>query len=140
MPVERAYPTAELLSAMREYHEATGRRMVLAWTMIAGVNTRPADAEMLAELIARAADQARSDRGERSDRPVQAAVAGRAAGVSRALTAKLGVPVGRRYSGGADIAAACGMLAGAGSREFAAIGGFERWHEHSIVSPVQGMS
>ena len=29
-----------------------------------------------------------------------------------ALTAELGVPVGRRYSGGRDIDAACGMLAG----------------------------
>jgi 23S rRNA (adenine2503-C2)-methyltransferase len=29
-----------------------------------------------------------------------------------ALTAKLGVPVARRYSGGQDIDAACGMLAG----------------------------
>ena len=29
-----------------------------------------------------------------------------------ALTAELGVPVGRRYSGGRDIHAACGMLAG----------------------------
>jgi 23S rRNA (adenine2503-C2)-methyltransferase len=29
-----------------------------------------------------------------------------------ALSAELGVPVGRRYSGGRDIHAACGMLAG----------------------------
>ena len=29
-----------------------------------------------------------------------------------ALSAKLGVPVARRYSGGRDIHAACGMLAG----------------------------
>ena len=50
MPVEKAFPTPELLSALWEYHEATGRRAVLAWTMIAGVNTRPKDAEMLADL------------------------------------------------------------------------------------------
>ncbi len=50
MPVEKAYPTPELVEAMREYHAATGRRMVLAWTMIAGVNTRDEDARMLADL------------------------------------------------------------------------------------------
>ena len=47
MPVEEAHPTPELLEALREYHEATGRRIVLAWTMIAGVNTRPEDAGCL---------------------------------------------------------------------------------------------
>ena len=34
-----------------------------------------------------------------------------------ALTAELGVPVGRRYSGGRDIHAACGMLAGEWTRQ-----------------------
>jgi 23S rRNA (adenine2503-C2)-methyltransferase len=115
MPVEKAYPTTELISALREYHEATGRRVVLTWTMIAGVNTRPEDAEMLANLI--------------SDLPVKLDLievndpTGRFKPPSAeelslfrdALSAKLGVPVGRRYSGGADIAAACGMLAGLNS-------------------------
>jgi 23S rRNA (adenine2503-C2)-methyltransferase len=116
MPVERAYPTPELLSAMREYHEATGRRIVLAWTMIAGVNTRPADAEMLADLTRGL--RIKLDLIEVNDptgrfkppSPEELRV------FRDALTAKLGVPVGRRYSGGADIAAACGMLAGAESR------------------------
>jgi 23S rRNA (adenine2503-C2)-methyltransferase len=111
MPVEAAYPTPELLAALREYHAATGRRIVFAWTMIAGVNTRPEDAEMLAELV--------------GDLPIKLDLiavndpTGRLKPPSAeqlrvfrdALTAKLGVPVGRRYSGGADIAAACGMLA-----------------------------
>ena len=50
MPVEAAYPTGELIQAIREYHEATGRRVTLAWTMISGVNTRDEDARRLAEL------------------------------------------------------------------------------------------
>lgn len=112
MPVEKAYPTSDLFAAMREYHSATGRRIVLAWTMIAGVNTRPEDAEMLADLT--------------RDLPVKLDLievndpSGRFRPPSAdelrifrdALSAKLGVPVARRYSGGADIAAACGMLAG----------------------------
>ena len=31
------YPTGELIEALRAYHEATGRRVILAWTMMAGV-------------------------------------------------------------------------------------------------------
>jgi 23S rRNA (adenine2503-C2)-methyltransferase len=112
MPVERAYPTPELLAAMREYHEATGRRIVLAWTMISGINTRPEDAAMLANLIGGL--PIKLDLIEVND------PTGRFKPPSfeelrvfrDALTAELGVPVGRRYSGGADIAAACGMLAG----------------------------
>ena len=97
---------------MREYHEATGRRVMLAWTMMAGVNTRDEDAQMLAELT----------RGL----PIKLDLidvndpTGRFQPPSReeldafrdALSAKLGVPVARRYSGGRDIHAACGMLAG----------------------------
>ncbi len=44
MPVEKTYPTADLMAAIREYSEVTGRRFILAWTMISGVNTRPEDA------------------------------------------------------------------------------------------------
>jgi 23S rRNA (adenine2503-C2)-methyltransferase len=113
MPVEKAYPIAELVSAMREYHTATGRRVVLAWTMIAGVNTRPADAQMLADLIRGLPVKldlidVNDPTGRlRPPSPEELCV------FRDALSAKLGVPVARRYSGGADIAAACGMLAGA---------------------------
>jgi 23S rRNA (adenine2503-C2)-methyltransferase len=112
MPVEETYPLPELMAALREYHEATGRRIVLAWTMMAGVNTREEDAQMLADLT--------------RDLPIKLDLidvndpSGRFRPPSAdelnafrdALTAKLGVPVGRRYSGGRDIHAACGMLAG----------------------------
>ncbi len=111
MPVERAYPTPELIEALREYHRATGRRVTLAWIMISGLNTRDEDAAQLAELT--------------RDLPVKLDLidvndpTGRFQPPSveelhrfrDALTARLGVPVDRRYSGGKDIAAACGMLA-----------------------------
>ena len=44
LPVENTHPLDELIAAVREYHEATGKRVTLAWTMIAGVNTRREDA------------------------------------------------------------------------------------------------
>ena len=50
MPVEKTYPTCELLAAC-DYHAVSGRRVMLAWTMMAGVNTRDEDARLLAELI-----------------------------------------------------------------------------------------
>ena len=112
MPVEQRHSTAELIAALRDYHAATGRRVILAWTMISGVNTGEADARMLAELT----------RGL----PIQLDLidvndpSGRFVAPSReelnafrdVLRAELGMPVARRYSGGQDIRAACGMLVG----------------------------
>jgi 23S rRNA (adenine2503-C2)-methyltransferase len=112
MPVEQAYPTPELMQAIRAYHAATGRRVVLAWTMISGLNTSPAAAAELAALT----------RGL----PITLDLidvndpTGRFQPPSRdelnafrdALRDQLGMPVARRYSGGRDIHAACGMLAG----------------------------
>lgn len=112
MPVEQAYPTAELIEALREYHAATRRRVTLAWTMISGVNTSPADARRLAELTRGLPIMINLiDVNDPSGRfqPPSKEELGR---FRDALTAELGVPVVRRYSGGQDIRAACGMLAG----------------------------
>src|SRR5262249_52174525 len=43
LPVEETHPLPELLAAVREYQEASGERVTLAWTMLAGINTRPED-------------------------------------------------------------------------------------------------
>lgn len=112
MPVEKAYPTADLVAAMREYCEATGRRFVIAWTMMAGVNTRQEDARQLADLMRGVPIKLDlidvNDPTGRFHPPSRAELDA----FRDALTAHLGVPVGRRYSGGRDIHAACGMLAG----------------------------
>ncbi len=114
MPVAEAHPLPELMAAIREYHAATGQRVTLAWTMIAGFNTREVDAIQLAALV--------------GDMPVtldlidvndatgrfRPPTAGQLATFRDALRRHLRQPVARRYSGGADIHAACGMLAGAG--------------------------
>jgi 23S rRNA (adenine2503-C2)-methyltransferase len=113
MPIEQTYPTSQLIAALRDYHQATGRRVILAWTMIAGVNTRSEDAAMLANLIEGLPVKLDlidvNDPTGRFQPPSPDELA-----VFRdALSAELGVPVARRYSGGRDIQAACGMLAGA---------------------------
>jgi 23S rRNA (adenine2503-C2)-methyltransferase len=112
MPIERAYPTPQLMEALHEYHAATGRRVTLAWIMISGVNTRDEDAAQLAELTRGL--PVKLDLIDVNDptgrfHPPSAAELHR---FRDALTARLGVPVDRRYSGGKDIHAACGMLAG----------------------------
>jgi 23S rRNA (adenine2503-C2)-methyltransferase len=112
LPVERANPTSDLLEALREYHQATGRRVTLAWTLISGVNCNAEAAQQLADLTRGL--PIKLDLIDVNDS------AGRFRPPSReeldtfrdALRARLGMPVARRYSGGKDIHAACGMLAG----------------------------
>jgi 23S rRNA (adenine2503-C2)-methyltransferase len=113
MPVEHAHPTAELMQAIRQYHAATGRRVTLAWIMISGMNTGVRDAERLAELtcglpITLDLIDVNDPTGRFQPPSPEELSAFR-----DALTAKLAMPVARRYSGGQDIHAACGMLAGA---------------------------
>jgi 23S rRNA (adenine2503-C2)-methyltransferase len=111
-PVENVHPLGELMDAVRDYQAATGNRMNLAWTMLSGINTSAEDAKQLAALTAGL--PVRVDLIDVND----------ADGVYRpptreelqrfrdALTAELGMPIARRYSGGADVHGACGMLAG----------------------------
>ena len=51
MPVNKAYPTEELLQACREYYEKTGRRISFEYAMIDGVNDTPADARLLLKRL-----------------------------------------------------------------------------------------
>ena len=113
MPVEDSYPTPDLLEALREYHTATGRRITLAWTAISGVNTREADARMLAELTRGL--PIKLDLIDVNDPTGRFRPPGRDElnAFRDALRAEVGAPVARRYSGGQDVHAACGMLAGA---------------------------
>ncbi len=47
VPINRRWPIAELLEASRDYGRTTGRRVTLEYTLIAGVNDTPEDAERL---------------------------------------------------------------------------------------------
>jgi 23S rRNA (adenine2503-C2)-methyltransferase len=50
VPVNRRWPLAELLPAARDYGHITGRRVTLEYTLIAGVNDHPGDADRLAAI------------------------------------------------------------------------------------------
>ena len=112
MPVEQAHPTGELLAALRAYHAATGQRVTLAWPLIAGFNTRVEDARQLAELTHGLPVQI--DLIDINDPTGRFRPPGRTEldAFRDALRVHLAAPVVRRYSGGQDIHAACGMLAG----------------------------
>jgi len=50
VPVNKRWPLRELMSAAREYGERSGRRVTLEYTLLAGVNDRPEDADRLADM------------------------------------------------------------------------------------------
>lgn len=111
MPVEAAHPLPELRAALAEYHAATRRRVTLAWTLIAGFNTSEEDARQLAAWAGDLPVQLDLiDVNDATGRYAPPGDAERNA-FRDALRRHLAAPVLRRYSGGKDIAAACGMLA-----------------------------
>jgi 23S rRNA (adenine2503-C2)-methyltransferase len=112
MPIARSHPLPELIAAVRDYHRASGQRVVLAWPMISGFNTREEDAVQLAQLardlpitldLIDVNDSSGRFRPPSSDELKS---------FRDSLRKHLKMPVARRYSGGHDIHAACGMLAG----------------------------
>lgn len=51
MPVNRRYNISQLLDACRDYYDASGRRISFEYTLIAGQNDSPAQAEALSRLL-----------------------------------------------------------------------------------------
>jgi 23S rRNA (adenine2503-C2)-methyltransferase len=120
MPIEGVHPLGELLDALEEHARVTGLAPMWAVTPLAGVNDTDEDAQALAELV-RAFEARAGVRPRVSVVPYNAIdVEARdpfARGDVRGFVERLvthGVRPHLRYSGGADIAAACGQLAGRG--------------------------
>jgi 23S rRNA (adenine2503-C2)-methyltransferase len=113
IPINKRYPLATLMEACRRYRASTNRRLSFEWSLIAGVNDSRRDAAELAAL-------ARPLGAHVNLIPLNATggYAGRATGrvAAREFAAWLaddGVVATVRVTRGADIAAACGQLAGA---------------------------
>jgi 23S rRNA (adenine2503-C2)-methyltransferase len=51
VPVNRRYPLADLLSAIRDYVQRSGRRATFEYALVAGVNDAPEQARQLARLL-----------------------------------------------------------------------------------------
>ena len=112
VPANQNYPLPDIIALLRQHQEATGKRVNLAWTMMAGVNM---GRDQIVEL-------ARLTKGMRlllDLIPVNDAT-GRFRPPTRVeldefldmVRAELGCPIVIRYSGGKEVHGACGMLAG----------------------------
>jgi 23S rRNA (adenine2503-C2)-methyltransferase len=111
LPVAGRFDLGDLVGALREVHAATGKRVTLAWVLIGGVNHGD---DEVAALRARFADlpirvnlvdlnQWEDDGMRRATDPEREEL------VSKLHAA--GIATIRRYSGGRNRHAACGMLA-----------------------------
>lgn len=112
VPVAARTPVREIMAAGREYALKRNTRLNLAYVCVGGINVSVEDAKELGRLI--------GDTPVRIDLITVTDPSGiyRAPSESElntfrdALRLYVGQPVVRRYSGGADIHAACGTLAG----------------------------
>src|SRR5262245_62120679 len=103
-------PGAQLAPAARRHAAARRHRVHIAWVLMSGINTGEDEAEELARLFRGASVRLSvidvndpSGRFRRADDAERGAFFG--------ALARRGIGFIRRYSGGADIDAACGLLA-----------------------------
>ena len=112
LPSASAWPVSELASAVREYQRSSGGRATVAWVVLGGINTGSDEVAALRELFDGVplrlnlidVNDAREDGFRRASEDELNRF--------RDELRTLGIPVVRRYSGGAARHAACGMLAG----------------------------
>jgi 23S rRNA (adenine2503-C2)-methyltransferase len=111
MPIERGFPLDELADAIRE-HAARRGRVTIEYVMMSGVNVGEEDAAALGALLrgvpVRLNPIAVNDATGRFRPPAEPEWNRFRDALARELP---GQPVVRRYSGGQDEHAACGMLA-----------------------------
>lgn len=109
MPVNRTYNVNELISAVRDYTEETGRRVTFEYAVIDGVNSDINSARSLAQLIRKINCHVNlipvntvKERNYRSSR--------RSAEKFRDYLDNMGINATVRRTLGSDIQAACGQL------------------------------
>jgi 23S rRNA (adenine2503-C2)-methyltransferase len=111
LPAAAAWPVAELADAVRGVQRAIGGRATIAWVVLGGINTGRDEVAALRRLFEGVplrlnlidVNDARPDGFRRASHEELDAF--------RDELRTLGVPIVRRYSGGAARHAACGMLA-----------------------------
>lgn len=111
LPVAARHDLEQLAHAIADHAQDRGGRVMVAWVMMSGVNMDAREVEGLQRLLGgvplRLSLIDVNDPRPDGFRPPDAAELGQFRDALRAL----GVPVVRRYSGGAGRDAACGMLA-----------------------------
>lgn len=123
MPIDRAHALSEVMNAAAEHVAATGLAPMWAVTLLAGVNDTLDDANALADLVLAFRERtgtnprlsvipynAIDDGPDGQADPFRRTSDEREEEFRKALRAR-GVFTHKRYSGGGDVAAACGQLA-----------------------------
>ncbi len=111
LPAMAAQPLTELALALREHQAVTGTRLTLAWVVLAGVNTGQDEVDALGRLLEGVPFQLDLIDVNESGVGGFSRATARELDSFRDRLRTLGVPVVRRYAGGANVHAACGMLA-----------------------------
>ena len=110
MPVNRAYPTEELIKACRRYYEATGRRISFEYAMIDGVNDSVENAqELLRRMKGLPAHFNLIPLNHVEESPLKPSTKEAVARFQKCLTDG-GIPATVRRTLGGDIDASCGQL------------------------------
>lgn len=112
MPISRRYPLADIIEACDEYAAATGRRILIEYVLIGGVNTGTEAARAVGQIARRLRAAVNlipfnTVPGCGLHPPTQDEVA-----AFRGTLAAKGIAVTQRYRRGRDIDAACGQLSG----------------------------
>ncbi|MBO5953134.1 MAG: 23S rRNA (adenine(2503)-C(2))-methyltransferase RlmN [Oscillospiraceae bacterium] len=110
MPVNKAYPTQELLDACREYYAITGRRISFEYAMIDGVNDSEAHARLLLKrLKGLPAHMNLIPLNHVEESPLKPSTRSAVARFQKLLE-EGGIPATVRRTLGGDIDASCGQL------------------------------
>ena len=110
MPVNDAYPVAQLIAACRRYQQTTGRRVSFEYSMVRGVNDSPATAKELAALIRGMGAHVNLIPINPVDGSPYSATDAENVKRFQTLLTDLGVNATVRRRLGSDISAACGQL------------------------------
>jgi len=109
MPINKKWPIAKLMEAVKEYVSTTNRKVFYEYLMLAGVNDRPEDARQLADLLGGPLHHVNLIPYNATDAPYQRSAPASMRRFQEILRER-GVPSTIRHTMGDDIAAACGQL------------------------------
>ncbi len=110
VPVSQRWPLAELMAACRTYFAQTQRRIFFEWTLIAGTNDSPAQAERLARLLAGLDAHVNLIPLNPTNGYAGSAPLSGAAKQFKQVLEAAGIPSTIRQRRGIDVAAGCGQL------------------------------
>lgn len=113
VPASRRWPLAELLAACRTYGEKMGRRIFFEWTLVAGRNDSPTQAEQLTALLTGIDAHVNLIPLNPTAGFAGAASASTAAIQFQQSLRDAGIPSTIRQRRGIDVGAGCGQLRGA---------------------------